>query len=78
MAIKKTYAYHKPSEAGIEKIAKLRQAFSDLEVLIEELALNSRERSIAITQLQLTSMCAIKAVVTCDPESVAEGDVIAA
>ena len=33
--MKKTYAYHKPSAQGIDKIGKLRQAFSDLHDQIE-------------------------------------------
>lgn len=67
--MKKTYAYHKPSAAGIDKIAKLREAFSQLDDLITELAPNSREKSVAITQLETAAMWAIKAVVCNDPES---------
>jgi hypothetical protein len=67
--MKKTYAYHKPSPAGLEKISRLRQAFSDLHDLIEREAPNSRERSVALTNLETTAMWAIKAVVCNDPES---------
>jgi hypothetical protein len=67
--VKKTYAYHKPSAAGIDKIAALRQAFSDLHDKIESLAPNSREKSVALTNLETTAMWAIKAVVCNDPES---------
>lgn len=67
--MKKTYAYHKPSNAGLEKIAKLRKAFSDLHDLIEELTPPSREKSVAFTNLETTAMWAIKAVVCNDPES---------
>ena len=70
----KTYAYHKPSDGGVAKIAQLRRAFSDLQTLIEELAPNSRERSIAVTNLESAAMWAIKAVVCNDPESVAVTD----
>lgn len=66
----KTYAYHKPSECGIDKIAQLRKAFSDLHDLIEELAPASREKSVAFTNLETTAMWAIKAVVCNDKESV--------
>jgi len=66
----KTYAYHKPSASGVNKIAKLRQVFSDLHEIIEQLAPNSRERSVALTNLETTAMWAIKAVVCNDPESV--------
>lgn len=67
--MKKTYAYHKPGASGIEKIAKLRKAFSDLDDLITELAPPSREQSVAKTNLETTAMWAIKAVVCNDPES---------
>lgn len=67
--VKKTYAYHRPSEAGIGKIADLRQSFSALHDKIEALAPNSRERSVALTNLETTAMWAIKAIVCNDPES---------
>lgn len=65
----KTFAYHKPSEAGLEKIRQLREAFSNLHNLIAELAPHSRERSVAMTELETCSMWAIKAVVCNDPDS---------
>lgn len=68
--MKKTFAYHKPSAAGVEKIAALREAFSRLHDEIEQLAPNSREKSVALTNLETTAMWAIKAVVCNDPESV--------
>lgn len=67
--MKKTYAYHKPGAGGLEKITKLREAFSQIHDTIEELAPNSRERSVALTNLETTAMWAIKAVVCNDPES---------
>jgi hypothetical protein len=67
--MKKSYAYHKPSDDGLEKITRLREAFSELQDLIDEVAPNSREKSVAITNLETTAMWAIKAVVTNDPES---------
>lgn len=67
--MKKTYAYHKPSTDGIAKIATLREAFSSLHDLIESTAPNSREKSVALTNLETTAMWAIKAVVCNDPES---------
>lgn len=70
--MKKTYAYHKPSAAGIEKIADLRRAFSHLHDEIERLAPKSREQSVALTNLETTAMWAIKAVVYNDPESQVE------
>lgn len=65
----KTYAYHKPSAAGLEKITALRQAFSDLTDKINELCPSSRERSVALTELETSAMWAIKSVVCNDPES---------
>jgi hypothetical protein len=67
--MRKTYAYHQPSAAGVEKVARLRKAFSAIEDLIEELCPGSRERSVAVTELQTAAMWAIKAVVANDPES---------
>lgn len=68
--MEKTYAYHKPGNIGLAKITTLREAFSALHKTIEELAPASRERSVAITNLETTAMWAIKAVVVNDPESV--------
>lgn len=65
----KTYAYHKPSPAGVEKIAKLRQGFSDLHELIRSLCPVTREHSVAVTNLETAAMWAIKAVVCHDPHS---------
>lgn len=65
----KTYAYHKPSEVGVKKIATLRKAFSDLHDLIESICPTSREKSVAFTNLETTAMWAIKAIVCNDPES---------
>lgn len=67
--MEKTYAYHKPSAAGLERVAKLREAFSALHDLIEKTAPASREKSVAFTNLETTAMWAIKAVVCNDPES---------
>lgn len=68
--MKKTYAYHKPSESGIEKIRDLRELFSHVHDEIVRLAPESRERSVALTNLETTAMWGIKAVVCNDPESV--------
>ncbi len=67
--MKKTYQYHKPSKEGLEKVALLRKAFSDLHDLIEANSPKSREQSIALTNLETTAMWDIKAVVCNDPES---------
>lgn len=65
----KTYAYHKPSEAGIEKIARVREMFSALQAELESLCPHSRERSVAFTNLETAHMWANKAIVVNDPES---------
>ena len=54
---------------GLEAIRALRQSFSDLHEQIEQLASNSRERSVALTHLETAAMWAIKALVMTDPES---------
>lgn len=71
MPIDKPYAYHKPSDDGMNKINALREAFSNLGRLIEETCPSSRHKSVAITQLETTAMWAIKAVVFNDPDSTA-------
>lgn len=68
----KSYNYHKPSPDGLQKINRLRKAFSDLHDLVEEVAPPSRERSICLTTLENSAMWGIKAVVVNDPESVVE------
>lgn len=68
----KTYAYHKPSEAGLAKVAQLRTGFSLLHDTVNELAPASREKSVAFTKLEEAAMWAIKAVVCSDPESVVQ------
>lgn len=65
----KTFAYHKPSEDGLAKINRLREMFSEVSNTINELCPNSRERSVALTELETTAMWAIKAVVCNDPKS---------
>jgi len=67
--MKKTYAAHKPSAEGIEKIAALRKLFSETHDQIEALAPSSRERAVALTNLETAAMWAIKAVVCNDPQS---------
>jgi hypothetical protein len=71
--MEKTFAYHKPSIEGLEKITRLREAFSDLNRLIKETCPQSREQSVALTNLETTAMWAVKSVVCNDPNSVVEG-----
>jgi hypothetical protein len=67
--MEKTYAYHKPSEEGLKTITMLREQFSILHNTIMNSCSNSRERSVALTNLETTAMWAIKAVVFNDPKS---------
>ena len=67
--LRKSYSYHKPSEHGLEQITMLREMFSNVHDTIENVAPDSRERSIALTKLEELSMWSIKAVVCNDPES---------
>ena len=69
MPIDKPYAYHKPSEDGLNKINKLREHFSEGDRLIKEICPTSRQASIALTNNEQTAMWAIKAVVFNDPAS---------
>ena len=74
MPIDKPYAYHKPSSEGMEKLNKLRETFSVVERVINEVCPNSRQKSIAVTKNEETAMWAIKAVVFNDPLSEPEVD----
>lgn len=68
----KTYAHHAPGRTAIESIRELRAAFSELHERIEFEAPASRERSVALTNLETAAMWAIKAIVVNDPESAVE------
>lgn len=70
--IAKPYAYHKPSDDSLVKITALRRCFSDADRLIKELCPQSRERAVAITELETAAMWAIKAVVINDEKSEAQ------
>lgn len=70
----KTFAYHKPSQEGLDKITELRQAFSDLTEVIQSVCPYSRERAVALTELETAAMWAVKSVVFNDPESEVQFD----
>lgn len=72
METRKSYQYHKPSEKSLVDIAAIRKAFSGLHDLVEQLAPTSRERAIALTELETSAMWAIKAIVCNDPASVVQ------
>ena len=67
--IDKPFAYHQPSPDGLDRITRLREGFSALQRLIEDVAPTSRQRSVAVTELETAAMWAIKAVVFNDPTS---------
>lgn len=69
--IDKKFAFHEPSEGGKEKIKQIRQAFTNIDSLVKELCPQSRELSIALTEIETAAMWATKAVVINDPASIA-------
>ena len=71
----KTFAYHSPSEKGLEKINTLRENFSKLYETVTDEVPESRERSLALTNLEQAGMWAVKAVVFNDPESEVQSEV---
>ena len=72
MPIDKPFAYHKPSADGLARITALREAYSYLQQIIEINCVASRQKAIAITELETSAMWAIKAVVFNDPNSEVE------
>jgi hypothetical protein len=72
MPIDKPYAYHKPSEDGLARITAIREAYSTIERIIRDNCPDSRQKSVAITELETSAMWAIKAVVFNDPHSEVE------
>ena len=69
--ITKTFAFHQPSEWSKRVIDETRRRYSDLKAYIELNSPPSRERSVALTELETSAMWAIKSVVSNDSESVA-------
>lgn len=72
MKVSKTFAYHKPSASGVERIQKIREFFSDLDLWVQSLCPESRERAIARTELETAAMWAIKSIVCNDQNSEVE------
>lgn len=68
--IDKPFAYHKPSSDGLQKINRVREAYSLVKRCIEDNCPDSRQKSVALTELETSAMWAIKAVVFNDPDSV--------
>ena len=69
MPIDKPFAYQQPSDSGLTKINRLRHAYSVIQTIIDECCPPSRQKSVAITELETSAMWAIKAVVFNDPAS---------
>ncbi len=65
---KNPFGYFKPSEAMLPVIQEMREAYATLYQRILTLPL-SRERAVAITELETSSMWCIKGLVLNDPES---------
>lgn len=56
--IENNFKYHAPKEGQAEKYNSLREKAKELAYLIDELCPNSREKSVAMTQLEDTIMWA--------------------
>lgn len=56
--LENNFKYHSPKEGQPEKYVSLREKAKELAYLIEELCPNSREKSVAITQLETAVMWA--------------------
>lgn len=67
--ISKVYAFHVPGETAKQSVQRLRTAFTELACLITATCKESRERSVALTNLETTAMWAIKSCVWSDPDS---------
>ena len=56
--IENNFSYHSPKQGQPEKYTALREKAKELAYLIEELAPNSREKSLAMTKLEESIMWA--------------------
>lgn len=56
--IENNFKYHAPKEGQADKYNSLREKAKELAYLIDELCPNSREKSVAMTQLEDTIMWA--------------------
>lgn len=60
--IENNFKYHSPKEGQPEKYTAIREKAKELAYLIDELCPNSREKSIAFTQLETSVMWANAAI----------------
>ena len=56
--IENNFKYHSPKEGQPEKYTSIREKAKELAYLIDEVCPNSREKSVAITNLETTVMWA--------------------
>lgn len=61
-SVNESFKYHPPVGDQSERYERIRNTSEDLATLIEELCPPSRERSLAITNLEQASMWAIKSI----------------
>ena len=72
MSIDKTFAFHKPSTEGLQRVRHLRDQYSALSLTLISVCPPSRQLAVALTELETSAMWAIKAVVFDDPDSEVE------
>ncbi len=61
------FDYHKPSDHALYLILEVRDAYKKLEEVLDTYVPNSREKSVAFTELETSAFWAIKAVTHNDP-----------
>lgn len=71
---KKDHLNHKPNAAGIAAIEKLKLKIIELDDMIHETMLDSREKSLALTKLEECRMWAVKGIVFANHDGVNEID----
>ena len=67
--INETVAYRKLSDDGLDRIARLREAFSVSRQIIDMACPKSRQKSVSIRAFEKAETWAIKAAVFNDPKS---------
>ncbi|WP_121640613.1 hypothetical protein [Virgibacillus sp. Bac330] len=56
--IENNFRYHAPKESQVEKYTAIREKAKELAYLIDEVCPNSREKSVALTNLETSVMWA--------------------
>ncbi|SHI01912.1 DUF7681 family protein [Virgibacillus chiguensis] len=56
--IENNFSYHAPKEGQVEKYNAIREKAKELAYLLEEVCPNSREKSVALTNLETSVMWA--------------------